>query len=171
VSEQEAVEKALAELPRNADGSIDEKDLIDRVAELLDFDEDTERHAKAVRAVARRRRPGSSEPDGQIALPGLEPYAYEPARLIADNEGRVIEQAQARPAYKAAEASRAENNARRARLWADRKTMEHRDYAQWTIEQLEAGRDPREITYDAFVREAGIWRDGPAAPEQGPGEE
>jgi hypothetical protein len=171
VKEDEAVAAALDALPRNDAGDVDIKALIDEVARLIDFDELAERRNKATRAVRRRRQPGSSEPDGQLALPGTEAYAYEPDRLVADNEGHVIEQAKARPHHKAAEAERAREVSRRQLLWSDRKTSESALYSAWAIEQLGRGRPAADITFDVFVRETGIWSDQQAEPEVGPMDE
>jgi hypothetical protein len=169
MTEEEAVRQALAEIERNDDDrDIDLKKLIDEVAELLDFDEATERRNKAKRAIDRRRKPGATEPDGVLCLPGMEPYGYEPQRLVADNEGHIIEQEHARPHHKQAEAERARNSARRQQSWADRKTGEAEKYAQWAIQQLTKGREATEITFDTFVRESGVWADGIAPPEAEP---
>ena len=172
MKEHEAVDAALRQLKRNEDGSVDEKKLIHLVAELIDFDADAERRNKAVRAVTRCRRPGFSEPAGQLIIPGLGPaYAYEPNRLIKDGEGRVIEQRKARPEYKQAEAQRARESARRQQVWADRKTQESELYARWAIEQLRRRRPGKDITFDTFVREAGLWAAEAAEPEPGPDDE
>lgn len=171
MKEDEAVDAALEELPRNDDGGIDEKALIDAVAELIDFNEQQERINKATRAVKRRRKPGSSPPEGQICLPGMEPYGYEPERLVADNEGHVVEQRTCRPNYKRAEAERSRNVARRHQIWASRKTEESEAYAAWTIEQLASGRRHGEITFDAFLHETGYWKDGEAPVEIDPDNE
>ena len=165
-----AVENALATLERNDDGSVDEKALIEAVAELIDFDADAERMRRAKAAVNRLRRPGSTAPAGQLTFPTLLPYAYEPRRLIADNDGHVVEQAEARPEFKRAEAERARNNARRASEWANRKTGESEAYAAWAIEQFRKRRKASEVTFDNFVRESGVWSDSEAEPEPDGGE-
>lgn len=168
MKESDAVDAALAKLKRNDDDSVDEKKLIDEVAALLDFDEETERHNKASRAVARRRKPGSSDPAGQLTFEGMVPYGYEPRRLILDNEGHIVEQEKARPEFKRAEAERARKAANRAQVWANRKTAENEAYAAWAIKSLRSRRRASEITFDTFVRETGIWSADPADPEPGP---
>lgn len=170
MNDAQAVESALAALDRNDDGSVDEKSLIEAVAELIDFDADAEKMRRAKAAVHRLRRPGSTAPAGQLTFPALLPYSYEPARLIADNEGHVVEQAAARPEFKRAEAERARLNARRASEWANRKTGESEAYAAWAIEQLLRGRGLHEVTFDNFVRESGVWSDGEAEVESDGGE-
>lgn len=90
-------------------------------------------------------------------------------RLVADNEGHLIEQAAAKPRYKDAEAERARKAARQSAAWADRKTVESAQYNQWTIQALEAGRDKTDIRFDMFVRESGVWSAGNAPIEQSDG--
>lgn len=159
MKEDEAVDAALRNAARNEDGSVDEKALIDDVAALLDFDEDQERRNKATRAIKRRRSPGHSTPDGQIAIPGMEPYAYEPNRLVADNEGHVVEQAKCRPHFKRAEAERARDKAIRQAVWANRKTQESESFAGWSLDQAVNGRPASELTFGSFVLGAGFWRE------------
>jgi len=168
VKASEAVDAALQKVERTDDGGADIKAIIDLIVEEIEFDETKARRQKAVQAFKARCKPGSTEPEGQLILPGLEPYGYEPQRLIADNEGHVIEQARAKPYYKNAEAARARDNARKATVWADRKTNESAGYSDWTIEQLGTGRPIDEITFDVFVRETGIWSPGVAATEPSP---
>jgi hypothetical protein len=169
VKPEDAVDQALRTIKRNEDGSADEKKLIDEIVELLDFDEQQERRNKATRALNQRKKPGASEPDGQITIPGLGTYGYEPDRLVADNDDHIVEQAKARPNFKEAEAARARKNARRQQIWADRKTEESALYAEWSLKELASGRDLAEITFDAFVRDADLWGpgDGPTEPDGG----
>jgi hypothetical protein len=162
MTEEEAFDAVLASLPRNDDGSVDEKSLIDGIAELIDFDEATERRNKAVATVKRQRKPGTTAPEGQLVLPGIEPYAYEPERLVADNAGHVIEQKKAPVTFKQAEAERARANADRQSGAANRKEKEAREYARWVIEQATEGRDIRGLGFDDFIHDAGLWRPGPA---------
>jgi hypothetical protein len=166
---EEAVDRALSTVPRNPDGSADEKTLIDEIMALLDFDPEQELRNKATRALDRRKKPGASEPDGQITIPGLGTYGYEPDRLVADNDDHVVEQAKARPNFKEAEAARARKNARQQQIWADRKTEESALFAEWSLKELAAGRDLAKITFDPFVRETGLWDpgDGPTEPDDG----
>jgi hypothetical protein len=165
MKENEAVDAALQVIERNDDGGVDEKALIDEVARLIDFDEEQERRGKATRAVRRRRSPRATEPDGKLALFGLEEYGYEPRRLIADNDGHVVEKDKARPEYKRAEAQRAREVARRQAVWAERKTAENEAYAAWALEQLAKRRKGKDITFGTFVRETGVWSPGLAEPE------
>lgn len=167
----EAIDLALKTVPRNEDGMVDWKLVLDEVARLIDFDATQERRNKASRGLKRRCKPGSTLPVGQLCLPGLAPYAYEPDRLVADNEGHIVEQKASRPTAKAAEAERTRVAARRATAWADRKTQESALFAAWAIVQLQNGRRIADITFDAFVREANMWSPDEAPPEPGPDEE
>lgn len=171
MKDDEAYEKARQSVERDNEGGIDEKSLIDEIAELVDFDEAEERHKKAVRIVRGRRKPGSTDADGQISLPGFDAYAYEPERLIADNDGHVIEQAKAPVKYKQAQAERTRDTARRWGESADRAQKESADFASWVIEGFQAGRKAAELTFDNFVREAGLWSEGDADPEPQPPED
>lgn len=161
-----AVEAAKKSVPKNDDGGYDEKALIDEVTPLIDFDADQERWNKAKKAVDALKKPGSTESDGVTCLPGLDAYAWEPQRLIADDQGHLIEQAKARPHYKDAEAKRAREVAKRQAVWADRKTTESTEFAAWAIRELARGRKATEILFDTFLRESGYWSSGEAPPEQ-----
>lgn len=157
MKEQEAYEAALDAAPRHEDGSVDIKALEDELVELIEFDAEQEKRNKARRIIERKKRPGGTEPDGKIALPGLEKYDYEPNRLVQDNEGRVIEQYRCQPRHKQAEAERARINAGRAMKHADRKTNEAETYASWAINELTSGRLAATLNYQAFVMENGYW--------------
>ena len=161
---------ALEHVERNDDGGFDEKRLADLVAECLDFDAESARLAAAKRVIDRRKRPGSTPADGQLAFEGMEPFAYEPQRLVANDAGQAIEHAKARPDYVSAAARRAQTNAERAVRNAGRWQRKASTYADWAMDQLRRRRRGSEITFDTFVREAGVWRDGDAPPEEGPPE-
>lgn len=170
MNEHEAVIAALRGLARAEDGSVDEKMLIDTVAQLIDFDSDAELRHKATRVVRRHKMPGFGESEGQLTLPGLAPYAYEPGRLIADSDGHVVEQANAWPEFKRAEAERARVAARKQQAWADRKTLENEAFTAWALRKSLAGHDQRDIIFGTFVEETGVWSAGSAQPEAGPDE-
>ena len=144
---------------RNPDGSVVESSLVDILAEHVDFDADRARHGLAQRIIARRKRPGQTAPEGAVVFPGMEHYAYEPHRLLADDKGNVIENERARIEFKAAEAKRAQEDVRRAAERAAREQNEAGHFAVWTAEQYAAGRDPTDITWDTCVRETGLWKD------------
>lgn len=159
VRADEAYTYAWEHADRNPDGSVIESSLVDLLATSIDFDEAKERRGHAQRIVARRKRPGQTAAEGAVCFPTLELYPYEPTRLLADDDGNLIENQNARIKFKAAEASRAQQGAQAALDRASREQREHAHFSVWSIEQYEAGRDPAEITWDTCVRETGLWKD------------
>jgi len=147
---------------RNPDGSVIEDSLVAILAVHVDFDVDQARRGLAQRIVARRRRPGQTAPEGSIVFPGMEHYAFEPQRLLADNDGNLIPNEHARIKYKAAEAGRAQADVSKAASRATREQTESSHFAIWADEQYGAGRNPAEITWGSCVRETGLWKDGEA---------
>lgn len=127
--------------------------------------------SNAARVVRHRQRHGATAPDGRLVFPGLDPYRYEPNRLISDGEGRIVEQFRARLEFKRAEAWCAREAARQQQLWADRKTREYEAFAAWSVAQMLARRPLAEFTFGAFVRESGVWSPGQAEPEPDPSAE
>jgi len=144
---------------RNPDGSIVESSLVELIAATVDFDVTAAKRGLAQRIVARRRRPGSTAAAGSVVFPGMEHYAYEPDRLVADNDGNLIQNSRARLKHKAAEAERAQSNAEKAMDRLSREQREANYFAAWADAQYEAGRDPREVTWDTCVHETGLWKD------------
>jgi hypothetical protein len=160
---EQAYKFAYANAKRNADGGIVEESLVELVARAVDFDADKERLGLAQRIVSRRKRPGQTEPDGKVCIPGLEPYAWEPHRLIADDDGNVVENREAREVHKKAEARRAALAAESAQERARREQWEADLIAEWTVEQQAAGRDPRTLTFEKCLSEAGVLDGGDVA--------
>lgn len=162
----DAFDFAFENAKRNPDGSRVEEDMVEIVAWQIDFDEPAERRGKARRIIANRKRPGSTAPDGAVVLPGMEPHSYEPRRLLADDEGNLIENRNARLKYKLAEALRAQSDLQKAMTRAAREQNESSYFALWAADQLEAGRDPREVTWDTCVHETGLWKDAEVEDEE-----
>jgi hypothetical protein len=150
---------ALANAERNTDGTIVERALVEIVAHAVDFDADEARLGQARRIVARRKRPGQTASEGSVVFPGLEHYAYEPYRLIADDDGNVVENQHAHHAHKQAEARRADLAAQRAHDRWEMEQLEADHFAEWERTELAKGRDPQTLTWDACVRETGLWKD------------
>ncbi len=153
---------ALANATRDANGNVDEKSLVDMVAHAVDFDPDKERLGLAQRIVSSRKRPGQTAPAGKVCLPGLEPYGYEPDRLIADGGGNVIENWRAGEKHKRAEALRSELAFERARDRADQDTTEADLIGEWTAAEQAKGRDPHQLIWGTYLREAGLLDGGVA---------
>lgn len=156
---EQAYTFAYATAERNAAGDIVEKSLVELVAHAIDFDADKERLGKAQRIVAHRKRPGQTSPDGVVVIPGLEPYAYEPHRLIADAAGNLVENQHARQVHKQAEAGRARDAARAAQDRAEREQIEATQITEWTAAEQAKGRDPLALIWGACVAETGLWKD------------
>lgn len=153
---EQAYRFALANAERNADGSAVEESLVEIVKNVIDFDADKELLGYARRVVSRRKKPGSTAPAGKVALPGLGLREYEPERLVADDEGNVIENARATSNHKRAEARRSALNADRAKERAEQDQIEADLIQTWAAGQQRDGRDPRELTFGACVAELGL---------------
>jgi hypothetical protein len=168
LSGEAAYQEALREVPRRSDGGFEDKELQDLIAAKLQFDVDAEKQAKAKRIIDGHRTPGSSDPHGMVCLPGFERYAYEPARLVMDNDHHSIEQDAALTPYKAAEAERARNNLQRVIIHSNRKNTESELFNEWVIQELKAGQNFEFLTYGAFLRATGLWSQGEAEIEDQP---
>jgi len=147
---------ALANALRNPDGTIVESSLVDIVAHAIDFDPEKERRGLAQRIVSARKRPGLTAPAGKVALPGLGSREYEPDRLVADDDGNVIENSRATVRHKKAEARRSATNADRAVERAEQDQAEAQLMEAWTAEQRRAGRNPDELTFGVCLAESGL---------------
>ncbi|GGN40330.1 hypothetical protein FHR83_007062 [Actinoplanes campanulatus] len=153
---------ALANAPRNDDGQAVEKSLVDIVERVIDFDPAEERRKKAQRVVSARKRPGQTAPAGKVALPGLGLFEYEPDRLVADDQGNVIENSRALARHKRAEARRSATNADRAQERAVQDQVEAELMEAWSAAQQKAGRAPGELTFGVYLAETGLLADDAA---------
>lgn len=153
----------LANADRNSDGTIVEKSLVEIVAHAIDFDPEQQRLGLAQRIVSRRKKPGMTAPAGKVALPGLGAREYEPERLVADDDGNLIENSRATVKHKKAEARRSSANADRANERAEQDQAEAELIDAWAKEQQQAGRDERELTFGACVSELGLLDEGEAS--------
>lgn len=165
MNNRDAYQFAYDNARRNPDGSVIEEDLVKLVKAAVDFDIEAAKLGLAQRIVAARKRPGATAPEGAVVFPGMELYAYEPQRLLADDRGNVIENRHARVKFKAAEAKRAQGDAVRATDRAAREQNEAGHFAVWAADELAKGRPQTEVTWDTCVRESGLWKD--ADPEPG----
>jgi hypothetical protein len=156
---RELIAEGMATLPRNADGAVDEKLLEEYVAARIDFDADAARRNIARRAIEDRRRPGNTDPEGQLKFDGMDTYEYEPLRLVMGVDRDIIENAQAKPSHKAAEARRTMDNVNKALIQALRRELESSQYGDWALTQVRANRPWSEITFGTFVKEAGVQSD------------
>lgn len=153
---------AMANAERNPDGSVVEESLIGIVNNVVDFDAEKEKLGYARRIVSARKKPGQTAPRGKVALPGLGLREYEPERLVADDDGNVIENSRASARHKRAEARRSATHADRANERAAQDEAEAYLIEKWEREQRAIGRDPRELTFGQCVAELGLLDDGEA---------
>jgi hypothetical protein len=148
--------KAESIVPRAPDRSMAEANLENAIADLIEIDVDKERHSRAKEIIAGRARPGATIAEGQLMLPGLDEYDWEPNRLVRDDQGRVIENRNAPITFKAAESKRARDHARDAAVQADRKSEETERFAAWATQQALKGRPALDLTWGNCVRESGF---------------
>jgi hypothetical protein len=161
----ELIDEGLATLPRDGDGAVERASLREYVAERMPFDEDHERLNRAERAIAARQRPGSAPVDGQLRFEGMEPYAYEPQRLVEGPGKEVVENRLAKPSFKSAEADRTMINAQRALRQAQRRQQEASNYGNWVIDRVRDGDPWVTITFGRFVQESGVHENETPPPE------
>jgi len=158
--DDDLVAKGMTELPRNGDDQVDANDLAAWIAHRLPpLDVDAMQLRKAVTMIASKRRPGVTEPDGQLHLEGIDPYDYEPDRLVLSDDNGLVENHRAKPAAKSAEARRAMDNLRRITEHASRRQAEAAAYGDWALDQARAGAEWVDITFGRFVE----WHRGGAA--------
>lgn len=165
MNNRDAYEYAWKHAARNEDGSVVEESLVDLIVAAVDFDAAKAKRGLAQRILAARKRPGQTAPAGAVVFSGMEHYAYEPHRLLSDNKGNVIENADAVIQFKAAEAKRAQADAQAAVDRASREQNEAGHFAVWTAEQHAQGRDRSEINWDTCIRETGLWKDADVEPD------
>jgi len=157
-TDRDLLAKGRAQVKRNKnDGTFKEQDLRDvlRTFVVINVEKETDRRVQEI--IDSETKPGSTKPTGQLRLPTLELYDYEPDRLIRNDDGDMIEQDRAPVDFKFAEARRARKHVSEALEWADRKEEEASSHAKWVIEQQKKGRT-KKLTFGDFVREAGLFQ-------------
>jgi len=162
VNSDEAIAYAWEHAKQNPDGSRVDADILGLLVERLPFDVAEAKLGRARRVLANRKRTGQTAPDGVVVFDGMEHYAYEPHRVLADNEGNLIENKHATQRFKKAEAERAELDSLSAAARAERERNEAQHFAAWAAVELAKGRNPREVVWDTCVRETGLWKDSDA---------
>lgn len=141
----------------------DEKPLIDAIVDLAlaDLAESTEElarlyvEAEATRHVKRARRPGNTSAAGQLCNADGETYDWEPYRLLADDDARVVQQQDSILRHRLAERRRQRKSIADDQRQLDRRQSEDDAYTSWREERIIAGAPPRTLTFGAFVRDAG----------------
>lgn len=150
----DAARKGMANLDRNDDDEVDGEELVQYVVARIEGpDVDKWKHEKARAAVKALRNHGVTEPDGQLAFPGLkDEWDYEPERLVLSAENELVEQHRAKPKAKHAEAERSRRNADRAARQANRRQAENDAYSAWAFDQIRSGaKYASDISFGAFV--------------------
>lgn len=151
------LERAKAATSRAKDGSFNEDELEQALAAIVPFDVDKERLNKARSIIDRNKRPGSTQPAGQLILPGFNKTCdYEPDRLISDDSRNIVEHFRAAPRFAVAEVRRAQENVDRTVEQLRRKSAENAVFQGWALEQALAGRPEADLTWGNCVEEKGL---------------
>lgn len=158
--QMETINRAKAMMTPNPDGGYAEDVLLDKLVEIMPFDVDKARKKQAQALIDAVTRPGGTEANGQIALPGFDAIDYEPGRLIRDNARNLYECDRAPLTAIMAEASRARDHANATLHWSNIKATEAEIFAAWVVEELTKGRPAAELTWGNCLRETGHWRPG-----------
>lgn len=119
--------------------------------------------AEALKAVIQALLALFDPPHGLVVVPGIDHYAYEPHRLVTDDQGDVVCNADARLQHKISESRRSMDDLAAMRRQA-RVQREADHFSDWALAQLANGRHPRELTWDTCVRETGLWKDADPEP-------
>jgi len=159
ITGKELLDQAKKGTKRQRDGHWHKADLHATLKKLLieviDLDEEADRRATTI--IDGECKPGSTKATGQLRLPTLEYYDYEPNRLVMNDNGDIIEQDRAPVDFKFAEARRARKHVSEALEWADRKDEEASGHATWVIEQQKNGRT-KKLTFGDYIRESGLFQ-------------
>jgi len=151
------LEKARRQVKRQKDGTFKEQDLKDvlKTFIVINIEEEKDRRVKEI--IDSETKPGGTKSTGQLRLPTLELYDYEPDRLIRNDDGDMIEQDRAPVHFKFAESARAAKHVREAIEWDERKRTEAELFARWVIEQQKTGRT-KKLTFGDFIRESDLFQ-------------
>lgn len=153
---KDLLERAKKLTKRQESGQFVEVELLANLEKLIVVDVGAEQKRIAKEILDSETKPGATSPIGQLKLPGMELYDYEPWRMIRNDTGDIIEQDRSGIDFKSAEARRARKHAREAEVWADRKVEEETGYAKWIIEQQRKGRT-KKLTFGDYVRESQLF--------------
>lgn len=158
------LEDAKAKTKRAEDGSFNEEELATSLAQLVPFDVDRERLRKAREIIERSKRPGSTEAEGQLNLPGFNrPVAHEPNRMVSDEQGNIIESVRQLPHFMAASLIREQENVERAVEQMRVTAAKNKVFQDWALQQALAGRPALDLTWGNCARETGILSGSKAA--------
>ena len=159
----ELVQEAKKGLPKDQEGGVDGEALIQRLMEILPFDVDAARRARAATVLESSTRPGGGRVEGQLCLPGCEPYDWEPYSQILDADGKYYDRISAPLKAYQAEADRARVNVDNAVKWSNIKAQQAAIFSQWAVDEAIKGRPRRELTWGNGILETAILRPNSAA--------
>jgi hypothetical protein len=145
--------RAITKVNRARDKSFLETDLENALADLIEVDVAKERRRRAKEIISGRAKSGATDPAGQLTLPGLDKYFYEPERLVRDDVGHVVENRHSTPNYKLAEARRARDHLQEAHVRSNQKSAEAELFAAWAMDQMTKGRPLLDLTWETCITE------------------
>jgi hypothetical protein len=161
-TQAELLALAIKNRRRQKDDSINSRDLEEALASLIHIDVEAEKLAKAKTIIDRQSKTGMCEIYGQQHFAGFETYAFEPDRLVKNEDlSRIVEQKRASLAFKVAESARSQRHSIAAAKSSARKSEEAQQMALWVVKQQTKGRKESELNYWNFISEAGIWDENP----------
>lgn len=152
------VQQAKVGLPKDEDGGVDGDALIERLMEILPFDVDAARRARAIAVLEGSTRPGGSRVEGQLYLPGCEPVDWEPYGQILDADGKYHDRISAPLKAYQAEADRARANVDNAVKQSNIKAQQAAIFSQWAVSEALKGRPRRELIWGNCIAETAILR-------------
>jgi hypothetical protein len=156
------VEEALASCPKNPDGSVDWSVLREHVKKLIKIDAESALNEKADRLITRNTKPGGTQAKGQLTLPGIAPYPYEPNRLIKgpakdDGEDPVIAQDEAPQKFKVSQLDREMDNMRKVLRRVGCTSAEVQGFNDYVEAERKSGNsDWARITFGDYLRAKGL---------------
>lgn len=159
-------EAATAKLKPAEDGSYDQDEVAEKMADMVAIDTRAMQLRQAMQDLRLLRGDDDDEcgePSAQLNLFGEGRLVdYDPFRLVLGPRNRVIVHYMAPLEYKEEERNRATLNRERAEAKEVRKAREVQIFAAWAGSQVVLGRNPLELIWGNCVRETGILRAGPA---------
>ena len=155
----ELVQQAKLGLPKDEDGGVDGEALIERLIALMPpLDVAAAQRARAVVVLEGSTKPGGGQVDGQLVLPGCEPFDWEPYGQIQDADGKYHDRISAPLKAYQAEADRARINVDQAVKWLNIKAQQAAIFSQWALDEAIKGRPKGELTWGNCIAEKAILR-------------
>ena len=147
--------EALERVVRAVDKSFDTDELRVALIAVLrpyrDYEKMLRREAKKI--IGAQQRPDQTDPDGQLELPGISRYPYEPDRLIISSDGqRGIENSRSSFDYKKAQLTREDINIQRAQTQRNRTAKEVEIFEIWRNNEARKGADPLTLTWGECIK-------------------